>query len=739
MSPQAGGSLPKTLNGLVERSGAAATVDRSRAARWLTAETTTAGEPRGHGQSLAGDPDPTTAATGARTAVEADDLVGPATELAARWMAEGAQSLTRAEKARDGRLHALTADGDSLAFAMAFCDRVLRPESAGVAARQLRHIVRGGRPRFLGPLDRTLLRAGAAMSASLPGVVMPLARRRLRGMVGDLVADATDPGLARHLARLRADGFRVNVNLLGEAVLGHTEAARRRAAVIALMARDDVDYVSVKVSSVCAQLNLWSYDETLARTKDALREVCGAAASRSPATFVNFDMEEYRDLALTLDAFMGLLDEPAFGGLEAGIALQAYLPDSMAALERLTAWAVQRRRRGGARVRVRIVKGANLAAERVDAVVHGWPLAPYATKAETDANHKAMIEYALRPEHTDALAVGVAGHNLFDLAWAHLLAESRGVSASVSFEMLQGMAPAAARVVLATTGRVVLYTPVVDPSDFDHALAYLFRRLEENAGGDNFLAALGASGPPGLGAAFGRERDRFAAAVSGRGQVRTASWRHAAPDERRDVRPATDGAFENEPDTDPTDGSARAAVLRAMAAVRVVAPDQLDEAAVDQVVAAAVGGAPRWGALPPAHRASVLERCADALAARRPELVAILGAEGSKTLAEADTEVSEAVDFARWYAEAARRLDGLDGALARPSASWWWPGRGTSPWPSRWAARWPRSPPATPWCSSRRRRPPPSRGQPCAPATRPGCRPTRCTTRAAPTAPSGRA
>ena len=156
------------------------------------------------------------------------------------------------------------------------------------------------------------------------------------------------------------------------------------------------------------QLNLWSYDETLARTKDALREVCGAAASRSPATFVNFDMEEYRDLALTLDAFMGLLDEPAFGGLEAGIALQAYLPDSMAALERLTVWAVQRRRRGGARVRVRIVKGANLAAERVDAVVHGWPLAPYATKAETDANHKAMIEYALRPEHTDALAVGVA-------------------------------------------------------------------------------------------------------------------------------------------------------------------------------------------------------------------------------------------------------------------------------------------------------------------------------------------
>ena len=145
---------------------------------------------------------------------------------------------------------------------------------------------------------------------------------------------------------------------------------------------------------------------------------------------------------------------------------------------------------------MRIVKGANLAAERVEAAVHEWPLAPYRAKAGTDANHKAMLDYALRPEHTDAVAIGIAGHNAFDLAWAHLLAEARGVSEAVTFEMLQGMAPALARAVLAMTGRVVLYTPVVAPSDFDHALAYLFRRLEENAAGDNFLGAYWHMGDP---------------------------------------------------------------------------------------------------------------------------------------------------------------------------------------------------------------------------------------------------
>jgi RHH-type proline utilization regulon transcriptional repressor/proline dehydrogenase/delta 1-pyrroline-5-carboxylate dehydrogenase len=631
----------------------------------LTANTTIAGDPRGHGHSLADEPEHTTTAMGAPSEVAADGLVEPATELAARWLADGERSLTHTEKTRGRRLHALTADPGSLSFAMAYCDRVLRPESAGVAARQLRHIVRGGTPRFLGPVDRTLLRTGAVVAAALPSAVMPLARRRLRAMVGDLVADATDPGLARHLARLRTEGFRVNVNLLGEAVLGHAEAARRRAAVIALMARDDVDYLSVKVSSVCAQLNLWSYDETLARTKDALREVCAAAASRSPTTFVNFDMEEYRDLALTLDAFTGLLEEPALLGLSAGIALQAYLPDSMAALQRLTQWALERRRRGGAGVRVRIVKGANLAAEQVDAAVHGWPLAPYGTKAETDANHKAMVDYALHPEHARALAVGVAGHNLFDLAWAHLLADARGVSPSVSFEMLQGMAPATARVVLATTGRVVLYTPVVDPADFDHALAYLFRRLEENAGGDNFLAALGGPVTLGRSAAFDRERDRFSAAVAGRARV-PSSGRHATPQETEPVRPRPPGVFRNEPDTDPTDGSARRIVLGAGSAGGDEAPGELDEEGVDAAVAAAAAAAKSWAALPPAQRASLLGRCADALAEHRPELVALMGAEGSKTLAEADAEVSEAVDFGRWYAAAAAGLDDLDGAVARP-------------------------------------------------------------------------
>ena len=47
-----------------------------------------------------------------------------------------------------------------------------------------------------------------------------------------------------------------------------------------------------------------------------------------------------------------------------------------------------RRRR---RIKVRVVKGANLAMERVDAAMHDWPLATYDTKQDSDTNYKRVL------------------------------------------------------------------------------------------------------------------------------------------------------------------------------------------------------------------------------------------------------------------------------------------------------------------------------------------------------------
>ncbi len=575
-----------------------------------------------------------------------DTLAEPAAALVREWLAAGEAALSRRERRERRRFQLLTGDARSLAFTMSFCDRVLRAESASVAAAQLCAVAAGPPPPFLSAFDRLLLRAGVRLAAVAPGVVMPLTRRRLRQIVGRLVVDRDDPGLGRHLRRLREAGFDVNVNLLGEYVLGDEEAERRLCAILGLIKRSDIDYVSVKASAVASQLNLWGYDQTLERVKRPLRRLFLTATTGdegSVATFVNCDMEEYRDLRLTVDAFKALLEEPELRSLDAGIVLQAYLPDSFDVLRELVEWADRRAAAGGGGIKVRVVKGANLAMEAVDAVMHGWQPAPYATKVETDANYKRMLDWAFDPKRLSAVRIGVASHNLFDVAWARLLAQTRGVAERVELEMLQGMAPGIDRAVLAASGHVRLYTPVVAAADFDSALAYLFRRLEENSSGENFLRrSFDLSTDE---AAFAAERERFETSLARRWQVSSRPRRRGLPEGRA-------AGFENAVDSDPTDPQVRE---RAIAAVDGWSPAELpaevtQTAGIDGLLGIAAAAAEAWAAAPGVRR-DLLRRVAVELSGRRPQLLAVMAHEACKTLGEGDGEVSEAIDMAAYYAE----------------------------------------------------------------------------------------
>jgi RHH-type proline utilization regulon transcriptional repressor/proline dehydrogenase/delta 1-pyrroline-5-carboxylate dehydrogenase len=567
--------------------------------------------------------------------------VAPAADLVRDWLAAGEAALTRRERRERRQLQLLTGDERSLAFTMSFCDRVLRAEDPAVAAQQLHAVAQPPLPPFLSPVDRVLLRTGARLAPIAPRLVMPLTRRRLRQIVGGLVVDRSDPAFARHLRQLRADHFAVNVNLLGESVLGEQEAASRRQDIADVLSRPDVDYISVKASAVASQLNLWGYQHTLERVVDALRPLFRSAAGARGTKFINLDMEEYRDLRLTVDAFKRLLSEPELQGLDAGIVLQAYLPDSFEVLRELIDWAGS----VGGTVKIRIVKGANLAMESVDAAMHGWTRAPYATKAETDGNYKRMLDWALVPSRLTGVRIGVASHNLFDVAWARLLAEARGVTDRVEMEMLQGMAPGIARAVRDATGSVRLYTPVVAEADFDNALAYLFRRLEENSTGENFLRRTFDLVSDER--AFASEQARFAAAVSGRWSVGSSPRRRSGGQQ-----PAESG-FRNAPDSDPTDPAVRSRIQAAL--VRPVTSELpteiVDTQGIDRVVARAAKARGGWAAESPAVRRGLLRQVSVELAERRPELIAVMAHEAAKTVSEGDIEASETIDMAAYYAE----------------------------------------------------------------------------------------
>ena len=622
------------------------------------------------------------------TAVRPQQLADDAIELVRRWLAEAAEFPVDASAER---LAGVLKDPNGLDFTVGFVDGVVRPEDLDAAASKLKQLV-PLTPRFLPAPMRGAIGLGGAFAKPLPGVVVPIARKVLRQMVSHLIIDATDAKLGPAIAKIKKSDVSLNINLLGEAILGQHEAERRLAGTHKLLARPDVDYVSIKVSSTVAPHNHWAFDEAVGHIIDQLLPLFERANSASPKKFINLDMEEYKDLDLTLAVFKGILDRPEFQGLEAGIVLQAYLPDALGAMMDLQEWAAKRVAGGGASIKVRVVKGANLPMELVDAAIHGWPAATWGTKQDSDTSYKAVLDFALHPERVKNVRIGVAGHNLFDVALAWLLAKARGAQNGIEFEMLLGMATGQAEAVKREVGHLLLYVPVVHPQEFDVAIAYLIRRLEEGASQENFMSAVFELNDSTT--LFEREKQRFLASLEAlreiTGDGTLESYRVPEPNrlqDRRDydgegadarvearVAAGRAGEFENVPDTDPDLPGNRVwgrgiadRMVESQLGMQLVADARIDSAEeLETVIARGVAAADGWQALGADERARILYRAGERLEAKRAELLEVMGSECGKTLDQGDPEVSEAIDFANYYAMLGQLLEQVDGAKPLP-------------------------------------------------------------------------
>jgi RHH-type proline utilization regulon transcriptional repressor/proline dehydrogenase/delta 1-pyrroline-5-carboxylate dehydrogenase len=241
--------------------------------------------------------------------------------------------------------------------------------------------------------------------------------------------------------------------------------------------------------------------------------------------------------------------------------------------------------------------------------------------------------------------LGVASHNLFDVALALILREELGVQASVELEMLEGMANHQARAVQSKAGGLLVYAPAVKRADFLSAMAYLVRRLDENTSPENFLHDLFGLVPGSP--AWERQKQRFLKGWEDRAVAPAASHRAAPP------LPA-DGKFHNASDTDWTQKDKRSAL---MASLQNWSMPQLPPLqSLDELLNTASSAQTGWVAAGYAHRCNILKQCAEVMEAARFNTIAQMIHEGKKAAAEADGEVSEGVDFARYVAATAEPL-----------------------------------------------------------------------------------
>ena len=634
--------------------------------------------------------------------------------LVARRLQERARALqTPSERRQQAELDRMIQTPSDKATLAMMTDQAFRTNDPARAVEHLTHILDvQGVPRFFGPVDRTLMKGFQSFGGFVPGVALPLVKEHMQKETANVILPGEHDVLTRHLAERRTEGVRMNVNFLGEAILSEPEAERRLQQYLQGLQWDEIEVVSIKISTLYSQISPIAREHTVAVLCDRLerlfRTADRARFTRPDGTvvpkFVYLDMEEYRDKELTAAAFMRTLDRKGLEHVRAGIALQSYVPDSFRTLLEIQDWARRRVAAGGGRITIRLVKGANMEAERAESSMRGWPQAPYRTKLETDANYKRMVHEVVKPENLAAMDVGVASHNLFDLAYGLVLAHERDAMDRVQFEMLEGMANAQRRALFELSRNLLLYAPACRRENFINAIGYLIRRLDENTGPENFLRhafKIEVDSPE-----WRRLEQGFLAAFDAIGRTGDAPRR----DQDRNEPPVAPAAiargwqhFENEPDTDfalPQNGEwaerivgkwqsrcgedavqiplviggeeifdgrpVRDCLDPSRPGVVVGRYRQAGEPDIARAVECAAADPDGWRTLPVQQRFEVLGRVAQELRLARGDLMGAALADGGKTLPESDPEVSEAIDFLEFYRDSARWWQSRPTLRARP-------------------------------------------------------------------------
>ncbi|WP_419662851.1 RocA: 1-pyrroline-5-carboxylate dehydrogenase [Desulfosarcina variabilis str. Montpellier] len=641
-----------------------------------------------------------------------------AADLAATWQDRANQLLTREEKGiQEQMLKLLTHPNDKVVLTK-MIDQCFRSHDNDRVADQVNHLLRDfGVPGFFSRVEKLLIQMFMGLGRHLTHVSVPQMVRQMRQSSSRAII-AGEPGpLHNHLEKRKKQGVRMNINHLGEAVLGEAEAHHRLMTYIQDMTDPAVEYISVKISTLYSQISSLAFEHTVAILVERLSELFEKAKqntfTRHDGTMVpkvvHMDMEEYRDLAITYEAFVRTLDNPVFKDYTAGIVLQAYIPDSWPLQQRLTEWARKRVAAGGAPINLRIVKGANMEMEMLEAHHFGWPLAPYDNKRDVDANYKRMVRFAMQPVNIAAVHLGVASHNLFELAWAHETGKALGVTGQFWFEMLEGMADHVRRAICDMSGDVLLYAPVATEAQFINAIAYLIRRLDENTAPENFLRYSPALKTDSKAWEFLKQQflescDHIDIAPEGPNRTQSRSTETFAPD----IGTYHTKRFTNEPDTDwslpanagwaesirdkwMVEGAGPPAIIPiVVAGEKIVDRDQREaidsarfdeksgqrivvarycmatEQDVEKAVQTAQADPDGWRAKSLDARHAILGQVAHELRKARGDLIGAAAANTGKVFTEADPEVSEAIDFTEFYPHSAKLFETMTSIEATP-------------------------------------------------------------------------
>ena len=470
--------------------------------------------------------------------------------------------------------------------------------------------------------------------------------------------------------------YRFSYDMLGEAALTSNTADRYEQAyahAIETLGRAagfgelsaDRPGISVKLSSLCPRFEPNQADRAIRELTARMLRLC--AAARAAGIALTIDAEETERLEMSIRLFERLLRHNglrAWPGL--GVAVQAYQKRSLPLLEYLHQLAAEQDRV----IPVRLVKGAYWDMEIKRAQEQGLADFPVFTlKRNTDVSYLACARYLLA--HCPRIYPQFATHNAHTVSYIHHHAGER----EFEFQRLYGMGEELYASVADPQGLNIpcrVYAPVGAHEDL---LPYLVRRLLENGANVSFINRIadreiplselvadpvdaverdkgGARHPripvpPDL---FRPERKNSRGFNFADGADQAALLDSLSRARKREwvVTPVVDG--------ESLRGTSRTICNPADTNERIGRVWDATPGIASRALAVRAEAFPAWRRSRATTRAGILEKAADLVEERLPELAALCVLEAGKCLRDAHDDAREAVDFLRYYAACCRRL-----------------------------------------------------------------------------------
>ncbi|HEY0941855.1 MAG TPA: bifunctional proline dehydrogenase/L-glutamate gamma-semialdehyde dehydrogenase PutA [Steroidobacter sp.] len=578
-----------------------------------------------------------------------------------------------ADKIAAGDWAAHLSDSESLfvnasTWGLMLTGRIVRPSDADI------HDPRGVLARIAGRIGEPVLRAAFRQAMRIMGHQF---------VMGRTIDEALDRSVDAE-NRL----FRHSFDMLGEAVLTDPDARRYLTAYHEAIQKigahssrrssiEGAPSISVKLSALFPRYEFTQRDRVLKELAPRLHEL--AAAARGVNIPLTVDAEEVERLELSLELVEHVARSPELADWEGfGLAVQAYQKRALDVIR----WLIGLADSTGRRLNVRLVKGAYWDSEVKRAQERGLAGYPVFTrKVSTDVSYIACAR--------ELIAAGpliypqFATHNAQTVATIIELAGEAG--RKFEFQRLHGMGEELyAQIVgpekLGIPCRV--YAPVGSHEDL---LPYLVRRLLENGANTSFVnravdeqhAVTEVIRDPVLEVdalkQIPHSRIPLPRLLYGSARLNSLGVNLADPAEcepllgkiqqaarhRWVAGPLVNGDLHDAAPVEARNPANRSEVIGVVS--------NADAALVDRAIAAAELAQPAWNATPATERAEILERAADLYEERMPELISYCVREGGRTIPDSISEVREAVDFLRYYADRARNEFGAGVRLPGPT------------------------------------------------------------------------